>query len=1059
MNTITHRLDPEFLATAISVARIGVCLIDDKGAFIEVNPAFCELTGFVRDELIGKSWTLAAPPEISAQSKRFLAAVLSDSSKIPSEWKMKRKNGALFDALVSFRPLECEGKRCAVLTFSDITPRIEAEQRLQESETRFRQIAENVREVLWVTDPAKSQMLYVSPAYERVWGRTVESLHRDPLSFVQAIHADDRARVVAAFARQADGGYDEVYRVVRPDGSVRWIRDRAFPVKDAAGKAYRITGVATDITDIKLAEEESQRLQSDLERRIRERTEQIRRNRDVLLELAALDKSDRSRALAAILAADARTLDVERVSFWRLEPGGVAITCELLHARSRGGLQDDFAGTRLAAADYPTYFAAVLQNRPVVAHDAQSDSATREFADGYLKPLGITSMLDVPVWSQGKAVGVICHEHIGPAREWTGEEIDFASSIGNMVSLALEESRWQEAMDALTRSEEKYRQVVENANEAIAVVQDGRIRFANPQCSRLSGYSLQELAAGSFVDFIHGDDRQLVGANYAKRLRGEPAEPSYEFRIITKEGLTRWIHINAVMLEWDGRPATLNFLSDITPMQELQEHLRHSLAEREVVLRSTLVGITFSINRKHLWVNETFARMLGYDAAELVGQLSLAHFPDNESYVNFGNVAYPVLASGRAYAAEHQQKRKDGSLIWCQIYGNAVDPFDLSKGTIWTFLDVTERRELQETLRRSLMEREIILKSALVGISFAANRCHMWVNDTFARMLGYEKDELMGHSSLLHFIDRESWDAFGAEAYPILASGRPFLTERQFKRKDGSLFWCQVSGNAVDPNDLSKGTIWTNVDITERKRADEEIRKALEKERELNELKSRFVAMTSHEFRTPLATILSSAELLEHYGARLPPEEQKDLHLSVRTAVERMTKMLDNVLIIGRAEAQMLEFKPAPTDLPGFCEDLVEEMQLSAGTRHRLEYSFEGVRRPVKVDEKLLRHVLVNLISNAIKYSPQGGAVEFRVRLADGEATFEITDSGIGIPQEDQARLFETFHRARNVGNISGTGLGLAIVRKSLDLHGGTIRFESAPGQGTRFHVAIRTGS
>src|SRR5689334_22171309 len=556
MKTATHRLDPEFLAAAISVARIGICFVDDKGIFIEVNPAFCELTGFARDELIGKSWTLAAPPEITAQAKRFLAAVLSDSSKIPAQWRMKRKNGALFDALVSFRPLERDGKRCAVLTFTDITPRIEAEQRLKESETRFRQIAENVREVLLITDPAKSEMLYVSPAYERVWGRTVESLHREPLSFVQAIHPDDRARVVAAFARQVDGDYDEVYRVVRPDGSVRWIRDRAFPVKDESGKTYRVTGVAMDITDTKLAEEESQRLQSDLERRIHERTEQIRRNRDVLLELAALDKTDRARALAAILAADARTLDVERVSFWRLEPGGVAITCELLYSRSRGGPQDDFAGTRLASTDYPTYFSAILQNRPIVAHNAQSDPATGEFAEGYLKLLGITSMLDVPVWSQGKTVGVICHEHVGPAREWTGEEIDFASAVGSMVSLALEESRWQEALDALTRSEEKYRQVVENASEAIAVVQDGRVRYANPQCSRLSGYSLQELAAGSFVDFIHGDDRPLVAANYTKRLRGEPADPSYEFRIITKDGLTRWVHINAVMLEWDGRPAT-----------------------------------------------------------------------------------------------------------------------------------------------------------------------------------------------------------------------------------------------------------------------------------------------------------------------------------------------------------------------------------------------------------------------------------------------------------------------------------------------------------------------
>ncbi len=933
MAATAFNLDAEFLVAAFNVARIGICVIDDEGRFIEANPAFSDLTGFGREELIGKPWTLAAPADIAAQSHRFLKAVLSDSSRIPGQWKIRHKNGREIDALVSFRALaRAGGGRCAVLTFSDITDRIEAELRLKDSETRFRQIAENVREVLWVTDPAKSQMLYVSPAYERVWGRSVEELLRNPLSFVDAIHPEDRKRVVAAFPKQPRGDYDEVYRIVRPDGGVRWIRDRAFPVQDAKGVVYRVTGIATDITDTKLAEAEARRLQRDLERRIAERTETIRSQSAVLLELAALDKSEKRVALERILAADARTLGIERVSYWSLD-GNAAIVCEALFSLERGATDTAFAGTRLAAADYPTYFAAILGNRPVAANHAQTDAATREFADGYLKPLGITSMLDVPVWFQGKVVGVICHEHIGPAREWSGEDISFASSVASMVSLALEEARWQEAVDALTRSEVKYRQVVENANEAIAVVQDGRIRYANPQCTRLSGFTMEELYARPFLEFVHGDDAPVVLGNYMKRMRGEEAQTSYEFRIIDKAGLVHWVHINAVAMQWEGRPATLNFLAD-----------------------------------------------------------------------------------------------------------------------------VTERHELQENLARSLAEREGILKTAPVGISFASNRRHRWVNDAFAAMLGYDKHELVGQSSLMHFDDRESWEAFGAEAYPTLAAGRTYVAERLMKRKDGTRFWCEVTGNAVDPADLSRGAIWINVDVTERRRAKEEILRALDKEKELNELKSRFVAMTSHEFRTPLATILSSAELLEQYGARLPAEEKQDLYQSVRAAVDRMTKMLDNVLIIGKAEAEMLEFKPAPSDLAAFCGSLAEEMRLVAGRGHTLDYSYEGARGAVNADEKLLRHVLVNLITNAFKYSPQGGPVNFRVRVADGAAAFEVADRGIGIPPEDQPRLFETFHRARNVGNISGTGLGLAIVKKSLDLHGGSIRFDSAPGRGTRFQVTIRLG-
>ena len=664
------------------------------------------------------------------------------------------------------------------------------------------------------------------------------------------------------------------------------------------------------------------------------RAELLRRQRDVLLGLAALDKSDKTAALAKILSAGAQTMDVERVSYWSLVDGGAAMQCEAVHALSPGTAAPSGLGPRLSARDYPAYFAAVLENRPVVANNAQTDPATREFTASYLKPSGIGSMLDVPVWFQGKVVGVICHVHFGAARKWSDEEIDFASAVASMVSLALEESRWQEAVDALSRSEEKYRQVVENANEAITVIQDGRVRYANPQCARLSGFTLQEIASRSFLDFVHGDDRALVAANYQKRLRREQADARYEFRMIDKAGLTRWVHIHAVALEWEGRPATLNFLAD-----------------------------------------------------------------------------------------------------------------------------VTERHALQDNLGRSLAERETILKTAPVGISFASGRHHRWVNDAFAAMLGYDKSELVGKSSLMHFDDHASWEAFGTEAYPALAAGRSYTTERLMRRKDGSRFWCEVTGNAVDPSDLARGSIWINVDVTERRRAEEEIRRALEKEKELNELKSRFVAMTSHEFRTPLATILSSAELLEQYGARLPDAEKRELYHSIRAAVERMTKMLDNVLVIGRAEAQMLEFRPAPTDLAAFCSGLADEMRLAAGPGHAIEYSYEGARGAVKVDEKLLRHVLVNLLSNALKYSPGGGAVGFHVRLAGAEAAFEITDRGIGIPREDHSRLFETFHRARNVGNISGTGLGLAIVRKSLDLHGGAIRFDSAPGAGTRFHVTIPLAS
>jgi signal transduction histidine kinase len=168
-----------------------------------------------------------------------------------------------------------------------------------------------------------------------------------------------------------------------------------------------------------------------------------------------------------------------------------------------------------------------------------------------------------------------------------------------------------------------------------------------------------------------------------------------------------------------------------------------------------------------------------------------------------------------------------------------------------------------------------------------------------------------------------------------------------------------------------------------------------------------------------------------------------------------MVQLLGDVLIIGRAEAGKLEFNPAPLDLAQFCRDLVEEMQLGAGAHHTITFVSQGECAEAHVDEKLLRQILSNLISNAVKYSPQGGPVRLELTCGEREAVLQVQDQGIGIPPPDQEHLFETFHRARNVENIPGTGLGLTIVKKSIDLHGGTIAVKSQVGAGTTVTVTL----
>jgi len=233
------------------------------------------------------------------------------------------------------------------------------------------------------------------------------------------------------------------------------------------------------------------------------------------------------------------------------------------------------------------------------------------------------------------------------------------------------------------------------------------------------------------------------------------------------------------------------------------------------------------------------------------------------------------------------------------------------------------------------------------------------------------------------------------------------------------------------------------------------IRKTLEKEQELSELKSHIITTISHEFRTPLTTILGSTELLKNYGNQWSDEKKLKHFQRIDESVRHMTQLLNDVVLMGEAESGQLKFNPTPLDVKSLCSEIVEEFQLSLDSQHTLAFSVQGDETQANLDEKLLRQILTNLLSNAVKFSPQGGIVRFDVVCQEGQAIFRIQDEGIGIPPEDREHLFESFYRASNAGTIQGTGLGLAIAKKCVDLHRGQITVESEVGVGTTFMVTL----
>lgn len=368
-----------------------------------------------------------------------------------------------------------------------------------------------------------------------------------------------------------------------------------------------------------------------------------------------------------------------------------------------------------------------------------------------------------------------------------------------------------------------------------------------------------------------------------------------------------------------------------------------------------------------------------------------------------------------------------------------------------------ERYQAIEELRRSEARYRSVIENVGVGVVVVQDGRMVFVNPSMERIVGHSTAALM--------------------AMPFTGTIHPedvaIVAERHQRRLRGETveenysFRIVTAKSEVRTLDLSAVLIqWGNrdatllfvVDATARVQAEQDQQRALQQQIELNGLKSRFITMASHEFRTPLATIHGSVDLLMHYDDRMPADKKRLTLQKIDDAVERMTHMLENVLVIGRSDAGRLQFKPQVSRISPFCRSLVDELRSAMPElfhRITLLQDLPPDERCYLLDETLIRHIVGNLLSNAVKYSLHGGQVTLRVQPRDEELVISVSDQGIGIPLADQAKLFESFHRASNAGHIAGTGLGLSIVRDAVQCHGGSITFESTPGIGSRFTAVL----
>jgi PAS domain S-box-containing protein len=370
-----------------------------------------------------------------------------------------------------------------------------------------------------------------------------------------------------------------------------------------------------------------------------------------------------------------------------------------------------------------------------------------------------------------------------------------------------------------------------------------------------------------------------------------------------------------------------------------------------------------------------------------------------------------------------------------------------------------ERKRAEEALRELVEKHRALFDASGQGVMLHDDKQFLEVNPAALRILGYKDAKgIVGRHPAEFAPERQ----FGGELSAVVAQRRiaecmergSVHFEWESLRADGSRFPLDVLLTRIHFG--GRWLIQAMVeDITERKRAEAELLKALAREKELSQMKSNFVSMVSHEFRTPLGIMMSSAEIMLDYFDRISAEDRIDHLRSIVGNTRHMSHLMEEALVLSRVDAGKMLCEPAPVDLAALCRRFMEETLSASGRPLPIHLRVADDCVAACADQRLLRHIFNNLLSNALKYSPADGVVNFEVTRDGADALCVVRDQGIGIPEADHEWLFEAFHRGRNVGERPGTGLGLTIVKRCVELHGGRITLRSQENQGSEFTVRL----